>query len=97
MHDMAGRLAGQLHDPLAQIGIDHLDAVPFEKRIEMALLGQHRLAFDEPPHAVPLKNLQHDLIVLGGVGGPMHLRPEPGGVGLELLEVVGQIAPSCWL
>ena len=29
-HDVAGRLVPQLHDPLAQVGVDDFDAVPLQ-------------------------------------------------------------------
>ncbi len=63
----------ELHDPLAQVGIDHFDAVPFQERIEMALLGEHRLAFHELLHAVPLQDTEHDLVVLRRIASPVHL------------------------
>ena len=33
---------------------------------------------------------QHDLVVLGGVAGPVDVGAQPRGVALELLQVVGQ-------
>ena len=51
-HDVAGRLLPQLDDPFAQVGVDHFDAMPFEIRVEVALLGQHRLALDHLADAV---------------------------------------------
>ena len=92
---MAGRLAGQLHDPLAQIGVDHFDAVPLEERVQVALFGQHRLAFDDAAHAVLLEHAQHDLVVLGRIASPMHAGTQPRCVLLELFEIIGQ-ARSVW-
>ena len=42
-HDVARRLVAQLHDALAEVGIDYLDAVLFQIRVQPAFLGQHRL------------------------------------------------------
>lgn len=89
---MAGRLAEQLHDPLAQVAIDDLNAVVFEKRVQMAFLGEHRLALDHPAGIVSLENVEHDLVVLVGVAGPMHHGAQTRGVGLELFEILGQPA-----
>ena len=39
-HDVTGRLVPELHDPLAQVGVHHLQAVLLEKGIQVALLGE---------------------------------------------------------
>ena len=46
-HDVARRLAAQLHDPLAEVGVDHLDAARAEVGVQAALLGEHRLALHD--------------------------------------------------
>ena len=79
-HDVAGRLVPQLHDPFAQVGVDDFDAVPLQVRIQVAFFGEHRLALDELLHAVSLQDLQHDLVVLGGIAGPVHVGAQPRGV-----------------
>ncbi len=89
-HDVAGRLVAQLHDPFAQVGVDHLDAVLLQIRIQVALFGQHRLALDDSLHLVLLQNLEHDLVVLLGVCRPMHVNPTLRGLLLKLLQVFGQ-------
>ncbi|MNT89647.1 hypothetical protein D3C72_2304160 [compost metagenome] len=42
-HDVARWLVAQLHDALAQIGVDHRYAALLQIRVQPALLGQHRL------------------------------------------------------
>ncbi len=63
-NDVARGSTGKLHDSLAQIGIDYRNAMPLQKRIEMALLGQHRLAFDHRLNVLPLQKSQDDLVML---------------------------------
>jgi hypothetical protein len=43
--DVARRLAGELNDPLAEIGLDDGAARLFEGAVEAGFLGGHRLAF----------------------------------------------------
>ncbi len=42
--DVPGMLAGELEDPLAEVGLDRLDARRGERLVETDLLAQHRLA-----------------------------------------------------
>ena len=89
-HDVAGGLASQLYDPLAQVGVDHLDAMPLQERIEMAFFGEHRLALDHLLSIVAIENVEHDLVVLGRVAGPVHGSAQSRGVRFELFQIVGQ-------
>jgi hypothetical protein len=88
--DVARALLAKLHDALAQISVDDFDAARLEIRIEVALLGEHRLALDQPLDAALLQQPVHDAVVLAGVARPVHLRPQPDGVALELLEIVAE-------
>ena len=91
-HDVARRLVAKLHDPFAQIRVNDFDAVLLEIRIQVAFLGEHRLALDHPLHAVLLQDLEHDAVMLFGIARPMHDGSQPRGSRLELLEVIGQPA-----
>ena len=55
---MRGPLAGQLNDPLAQIGFPHLDAGLFEVLVEMDLLRGHGLGLDDALDAVLLRQAE---------------------------------------
>ena len=93
---MAGRtmwLGGssrQLHDPLAEVGVDHLDAAGLEVRIEAALLGEHRLALHHPGDAARRQDAEDDRVVLGGVAGPVDLAPAAVAFRSNCSRVVGQ-------
>ena len=49
--DVAGRFVAELHDAFAEIGVRHLDAARLQVRIEVALLGQHRLGLHQAGNA----------------------------------------------
>ena len=74
-HDVAGRFAAQLHDPLTQVGVDDLDPL-LQVVVQTTLFGQHRLALDDPRRAVVSQDPQHDFVVLVRVGRPMNDRSE---------------------
>ena len=57
----------------------------------VAFVGQHRLALDQRACAACAQDVEHDLVVLGGVARPVHVRAVRGRVALELLEVVGEM------
>src|SRR5260221_4435660 len=84
---MARILVVELLDALAEIGLDHLDPDRSHVVPEAALLGQHRLALDERLSAIVAQDGVDDLVVLGGVAGPMHLDPVRSRIGLELVEI----------
>src|ERR1700730_8987676 len=86
--DMAPILLVQLLDALPKIGLDHLYANRGHVGPEAALLGQHRLAFDQQLRAVVAQNAVHDLVVLGTVACPMHVDPIRSRIGLELVEIL---------
>jgi hypothetical protein len=88
--DVTGRLAAELDDALAEIGVGHLDAARLEVRIQVALLGQHRLGLDQPGHAALGQDAVDDGVVLGGVAGEPDLGAARPRVLLELLQVIGQ-------
>ena len=87
-HHVRGALAGQLDDPLAQVGLRHLDALLLEEGVEVHLLGGHRLRLGDALDPVLLAEPGQVLLHLGGVGGPEDLGPGLGGL---LLELLGQL------
>src|SRR5215831_8813400 len=88
--DVTGGLAPKLHDALPEVGVHHFDAVQFQIGIEMALLGEHRLALHDAPNAARGEDGVHDAIVLFSAQRPMNLRPERYRFFLEVLEVIRQ-------
>ncbi len=90
-YDVAGRLPEQLHDALAQVRIDHLDATRLQVGVQTALFGQHRLAFDHAPHVAGGQQLMHDTVVGGGIARPVHLDTAGARLCLELLQVAIQM------
>src|SRR5690242_11712179 len=86
--DVARWLVAELHDPLSEIRVDHVDAAVLEVGIETAFLGQHRLALDEPLRAARRENLVDDLVMLIRIACPVHPHAIPDCIGLELLEIL---------
>ena len=60
---------GQLHDPLAQIGLADFDAGFFQVGVEVDFLRRHRLRFDDALHAVLLREVENVLADFGGIVG----------------------------
>src|SRR5260221_7684876 len=87
-HDMAWILVVKLLDAFAEIGFDHLNPDGSHVVPEAALLGQHRLAFDQRCGAVVAQDAVHNLVMLGGVACPMHMDPVRSRIGLELTEIL---------
>ena len=86
----------ELHDALAEIGVDDFDPVPLEERIEVALLGEHRLALHEPRDAAPLEDARgRSRCARRRRAAQWTCAPRARGVALELLEVVGRGARAC--
>jgi hypothetical protein len=94
---VARRFVVELLDPLAEVGLERLDAAVGEEGPHLALVGQHRLALDERRRAMRLQDLVDHLVVLGGVARPVHDHAVGGGVALELDEVVAEVAERVFL
>src|ERR1700692_2280852 len=88
---MAWILVVKLLDALAEIGLNHLDPDGSHVVPEAALLGQHRLTFDQRCRAVVAQDAVHNLVMLGGVACPMHVDPVRSRIGLELVEILIQM------
>ena len=87
-HHVRGRLAGKLDDPLAQIGLVHLNAGLFQVLVEMDFLRGHGLGLDDALYAAFLRQVQN--VVLHGlrVAGAENL----GAAGLgRVRKVLGQL------
>ena len=95
--DVARRLVIELLDALAEVGFHDLDAAGFEKRPHVAFVGQHRLRLDQRACAARIHDLENDLVVLGSVPCPMHVNAVARRVGLEFLEVVGEVGQRVFL
>ncbi len=88
-HDHVGRaLAGQLHDPFAQVGLGHLDALLRQEGVQVHLLGHHRLRLGDALDAVLLAEAPQVRLRLPDIGGPEDLRARLGG---GLLELLGEL------
>src|SRR5690606_5343363 len=81
-------LVAKLHDPLPKVGVDDFNPMRFEIRIELALLGEHRLALDDAAYATVAEQTMDDAIVLRAIGHPMNLDSMTLGIALELLEIL---------
>ena len=95
-HDhVRGGLAGQLDDPLAQVGFLHLEPGLLEEAVEMDLLAGHGLGLDHGADVVVAGHLEDVLAHPGRVVGTEHLGAVRLGVLLEqvgeFLEMVGGI------
>jgi hypothetical protein len=85
---------GQLDNALAEVGVDDLDAGALQLRVEVALLGEHRLALHQTRDPSVPEEPEDDGIVLCRVGRPVHPGPQGQRLALELLEVLGEPGES---
>src|ERR1700738_1704777 len=89
---MAWILVVKLLDAPPEIGLNHLNPDGSHVVPEAALLGQHRLAFDQRCRAVVAQDAVHNLVMLGGVACPMHVNPVRSRIGLELVEILVEMS-----
>jgi hypothetical protein len=71
--DVRGHLAADLDEILAKVGLDRLDSVGFERRIEGQFLRHHGLALGDGPGADAAADVEHDCARLLGGDGEMHV------------------------
>ena len=71
--DVARRLAPDLDDVLAEIGLRHLDAGGFEMGVEADLFRHHGFALGDEARAGLLADLQDNVARVGGARRVMHL------------------------
>ena len=76
-----------LHDEFTKVGLDRLQAVPFEETRQLDLLAHHGLRLDHASRAAVAHDAQHRLA--GGLPGrrPMHLRAGSPQALLHLRQV----------
>ena len=87
-----GRLAGQLDDVLAQVGLDDLEAGLLERLVEVDLLGRHRLGLDDRAHAASAAQVDDDAPRVLGVGRPVYLPARRDDLFFELLKVAIEVS-----
>jgi hypothetical protein len=90
-HDMARIFLVELLDPLAEVGLDHLDSDGGHVLTEAAFLSQHRFALDQRFHPVVAENAMNNPVVFCRIARPVHVnavRPCPS---LELIEIVVEV------
>ena len=68
--DVARRLAAELDDVFAEVGLDRLDAVRLEMIVEADLLGDHRLALGDGAGAGAAADVEDDLPRVVGASRP---------------------------
>ena len=86
-HDhMRRALMAELDDPLAEIGLGHLEPLVFQGVVEQGLLGGHRLRFDDFFRAGLLSDPGDDIVGRGTIAGEMD--PHAGSLGVSAELVV---------
>ena len=90
--DVRGVLARQLQDPLAQVGLDHLEARALERLVQLDLLGGHRLALGHHLHAPRLGKTGDVPAGLGTICRAHHGAAGLAHLGLHLAEQGRQVA-----
>ena len=85
--DVRRRLAGELDDVLAEIGLDRLHPVSRERVVQPRLLRKHRLRLDRFREAVAPGDLEDERARLGAGFGEKHRRAAPRRLALEALDV----------
>ena len=87
---LGGSLA-ELHDALAEVGVDDLDARALRDTVEVALLGEHRLALHQPGDAPrPGGSRGRWRCARRRRAAQCTCAPSARALALELLEVLGE-------
>ena len=77
--DVRGAVVGELDDELGQVGLDGVDAVGLQRRVEVDLVGGQRLDLDDLPRAMGADHVGHHPVGLGAVARPVHRPARPPG------------------
>ena len=84
-NDVRGATVGELHDVLAEVGLDDFEPRLRQRCVEMRLLRGHRLTLHYPLQAALLRDLQDDAVRLSSILRPVHLRAVRQELALEPL------------
>ena len=84
-HDMTGSQVHHLQDALAQVGLHHVDALPLQMFVQVALFGEHALALHHLFHVVRRQDAADDAVVFVGILRPVHMHAVGLRPGLEHL------------
>ena len=96
-HQVRRRFLGQLDDVLAQVGLEHVNALLFQNVVQAQLLGDHRLALGDRSDALLAGNLGHDGVGLRRVPREMHLPAGGPHVALQHRQVVVKVGDGVLL
>src|SRR5262249_12921791 len=88
--DVRREVVSQLDDQLGEVGLPDVDAGAVQRRVQLDLLGGHRLDFDDLAGVVPPGEFDHDGVGLGRVPGPVHHATGRGDPLLQLQQQFGQ-------
>ena len=88
--DVGGGLPRQLDDELSQVRLQALDTPCLQIVVELHLLGDHGLAFDQPLYPVTLKYLVDDPVALFHRLRPVDLDAVLATALLQLLQQLGK-------
>jgi len=88
---VGGVVVRQLDDPLAQVGLYHLDAQPLQIAVELDFLGSHGLGFDGQLHPTLPGDVADDAAGVGGGGCPVDVGAHPFGSLDEPLHQRGEV------
>ncbi len=90
--DVAWPFAADLHDVLAEVRLDDLNAFAFEVGVEINFVGNHRFRFGDEPCAGFLADAEDDLAGFLRCRRPMHARPGGNRTAFEGLEIKVEVS-----
>ncbi len=94
---VAGSLPLELENPLAEVGLDGLDAGGGQGVVKVDLLADHRLGFGDDRHAAGFGQLPHDPVRRLGVRRVVNGDAVPLGSGLEAGQLGVQVGDDAGL
>ena len=88
---MIRRFLAQLHDELAQIGLDHFKAPLLHCGVEMDFLGGHCLGFHDDLRVFLSQEAEDDFAALLRVAGPVNFRAARFNHSNELFQIFVEV------